>query len=152
MPWAIDTNILKHFTQPGMPEHAESVRAIRSLWGRGERVTTFAQCLIEFWSFLTRPSLRDEPNLSNPGLGLSIEMAELELKRVEGLFAVHTDTVILYEEWRLVLLHKVRGKQVHDTRIAAAAHLHGNTHLLTYNVDDFSRFSPFLIAVRPSDI
>lgn len=153
MSWAVDTNIIKHFTQPGTREHAESVQAVKDLWGSGERLTTFAQCMIEFFGFLTRPSLYDDAALANPGLGLSILQAEEELRRAEGLFGVHADTAIVYPEWRrIVLLYEVKGKQVHDARIAAAAHMHGVTHLLTYNVSDFKRYTDFLTAVAPGRV
>lgn len=75
------------------------------------------------------------------------------MRYIEGLFGIHADTALVYEEWRrLVLLHGVRGKQVHDCRIAACAHMHGITHLLTYNVADFTRYSAFLTAVHPKDL
>lgn len=148
MPWAADTNILKHLTQPGTPEYAECQKAIMTLAARGERVSTFSQCAIEFWNYLTRPT-----EGSNPGLGLTVAQAAKELNNIERMFGIHADTALVYEEWRrLVLAYSVRGKQVHDTRIAACAHMHGITHLLTYNVSDFARFGAFLTAVSPGSV
>ena len=153
MAWAVDTNILKHLTQPGTPEHAKAKRAVELLWTRGERPVTLAQCMIEFWGFLTRPSLRDAAAIPNPGLGLSVAKAEIELQKVDRLFGCYADTAVLYAEWRrIVVLYEVKGKQVHDAHIAAAAHMHGISHLLTYNVTDFTRYSAFLTAVRPEDV
>ena len=148
MSWAADTNILKHLTQLGTPEYAQCQKVVMRLKARGERVTTFSQCAIEFWNYLTRPT-----DAASPGLGLSVADAEKELRAIEGLFGIHADTPVIYDEWRrLILLHGVRGKQVHDTRIAACAHMHGITHLLTYNVADFARFSAFLTPVHPRDV
>lgn len=45
---AVDTNILKHFTQPGTPQYTECSNALKSLRVRGERVATFSQCAVEF--------------------------------------------------------------------------------------------------------
>ena len=41
----------------------------------------------------------------------------------------------------LVTLYGVSGKKTHDTKLVAAMIVHGVTHVLTYNVDDFTRFS-----------
>lgn len=57
MAWASDTNILKHLTQQGTPEQAQCRKALMRLSGSGERVTTFSQCAIEFWNYLTRPTM-----------------------------------------------------------------------------------------------
>jgi hypothetical protein len=51
----------------------------------------------------------------------------------------------------LVVQHAVRGKQAHDTRLAAAARRHLITHVLTFNTTDSLRYS-FLTAVSPPDI
>lgn len=100
-----------------------------------------------------QPSVLDNPSLSNPGLGLSVAEAELELRYVEGLFGIHRDTPVLYDEWRrIVVLYRVEGKNVHDARIAAAARMHGVTHLLTYNVNDFKRYADILTAATPGSI
>jgi hypothetical protein len=49
----------------------------------------------------------------------------------------------IYHEWRrLVLAHSVSGVQVHDARRAAAMSVHGVTHLLTLNPEDFKRYTP----------
>ncbi len=93
MPWAADTNILKHLTQPGTPEYALCLKVVMRLKANGERVTTFSQCAIEFWNYLTRPT-----DASNPGLGLTVPKAEKELRDIESLFGIHADTAIIYDE------------------------------------------------------
>ena len=47
--------------------------------------------------------------------------------------------------------HFVSGRQVHDARIAAAMNIQGITHLLTFNKDDFKRFTG-IVAVSPSKL
>lgn len=55
-------------------------------------------------------------------------------------------------EWRRLVVHyRVSGVQVHDARIVAAMQTHGITHLLTFNGDDFRRFSEITV-VHPSEI
>jgi hypothetical protein len=50
-----------------------------------------------------------------------------------------------------VIKYQVMGKQVHDARLAAAMVAHNITHLLTFNVDDFKRFSD-IVVVDPRSI
>ncbi|MEA5618184.1 hypothetical protein VB711_10105 [Cronbergia sp. UHCC 0137] len=62
------------------------------------------------------------------------------------------DTPQIFTEWEsLVIKHQVMGKQVHDARLAAAMVAHNITHLLTFNVDDFKRFS-VIVVVDPRSI
>ncbi len=56
------------------------------------------------------------------------------------------DSEAVYREWRrIVLQYSVSGIQVHGARIAAAMYVHGISHILTFNVTDFSRFSGLVI-------
>jgi hypothetical protein len=45
----------------------------------------------------------------------------------------------------------VVGKNGHDARLVAAMMVHGLTHLLTFNVQDFRRY-PGITAVTPADV
>ena len=57
------------------------------------------------------------------------------------MLTILPDHPAIYAEWRkLVVIHSVSGKQVHDTRIAAAMNVFGISQLLTFNVGDFKRF------------
>jgi predicted nucleic acid-binding protein len=47
------------------------------------------------------------------------------------------------------------GKQVYDARLVAVCHVHGVTHLLTFNTADFARvsaFGPGLAVVHPATV
>ncbi len=58
----------------------------------------------------------------------------------------------IYEKWKtLVLAHKVRGVNVHDARLVAAMMIHGVTHILTANVNDFQRY-PDITVLAPEEI
>jgi hypothetical protein len=62
------------------------------------------------------------------------------------------DSREVHERWRqLLVAHRVKGVQVHDTRLAASMYVHGVPQLLTINVGDFQRF-PLIRAVHPSEI
>jgi len=65
---------------------------------------------------------------------------------------LYLDTPAIFSEWeQLVIKHQVMGKQVHDARLVAAMVSHNITHLLTFNLDDFKRFSE-IIAVDPRNV
>jgi len=68
--------------------------------------------------------------------------------KVIGTLAEHAAT---RPNWRkLVVTHQVRGKQVHDARLAASMIAHGITHILTLNGADFARY-PQLTVIDPTD-
>ena len=119
--------------------------ALRGLRNRGDEVVIVPQVLVEFWGVATRPV---EVN----GLGLDPERADRVVRRIEGLFWLLPDVPAIHEHWRrLVVAHGVRGRQVHDARLAAALLAHGVGHILTFNTADFARY-PGLNAVHPREV
>jgi len=72
--------------------------------------------------------------------------------RLKSLFPIIDDLPAIYPEWeRLVFTYSVKGVQVHDAKLVAAVCIHDLTHILTFNVDDFSRY-PEIIAVHPATV
>jgi predicted nucleic acid-binding protein len=70
----------------------------------------------------------------------------VDVDRFKTLFSVLRDERGLLEPWQKISLdHKVSGKQAHDAHLVAAMHRHGLTHLLTFNIADFKRFSGITI-------
>lgn len=65
-------------------------------------------------------------------------MAEMDtLKR---LFVMLPE-LPLQDAWeRLVVAHRVSGKNAHDARLVAAMLVHGVENLLTFNTQDFRRY------------
>jgi predicted nucleic acid-binding protein len=62
------------------------------------------------------------------------------------------DSEAVYHEWRrLVLAHSVSGVKVHDARLVAAMSVHGVTHLLTLNPEDFKRYT-HITTVHPGSL
>lgn len=145
MLYAADTNILLRSAEPKHPMHAETLTALSAIRADGDSLCIFPQNIIEFWNVATRPAEKN-------GLGFSHQQSLTEVEKIEKLFRLILDVPAIYGEWkRLVFVHAVSGKQVHDTRIAATMNVHGITHLLTYNVDDFKRFTT-IKAVRPPEL
>jgi len=145
MKYLVDTNILLRLVQKNSPMHLDTQRAILTLKKQGEFLCIIPQNIIEFWAVATRP-------LDKNGLGLSINQAEEESEKLKKIFILELDTPQIFTEWEsLVIKYQVMGKQVHDARLAAAMIAHNITHLLTFNVDDFKRFSE-IVVVDPRSI
>lgn len=49
-------------------------------------------------------------------------------------------------------MHGVRGKPAHDARLVAAMRLHGITRILTFNVGDYARYAPDVVAIDPATL
>ena len=125
--------------------YGDAVNAIATLRGRGEQLHIVPQNLIEFWNVYTRP-------LERNGLGHTAAEAEAEVNRLKAFFSLLPDTSEIYQEWeRLVVVYAVRGVNVHDARLVAAMLVHGLTHVLTFNISDFARYSE-ITAVHPTTV
>lgn len=145
MSYVLDSNILLRMAQVSHPMHAEATQATTALLRQGETIHIIPQILYEFWSVATR-------EVQFNGLGLSIPDAQSELARLKTIFLFLPDSPAIYPEWeRLVTQHAVSGRDSHDTRIVAAMNVHGITHLLTFNKDDFKRF-PSITVLLPSEV
>ena len=108
-----------------------------------------AQNLVEFRSVVTRP-------LAVNGLGLTPVETEAKTAAFESIFALLAETPDVFPAWKaLVMQSGVIGKQVHDARLVAVCHVHGVTHLLTFNTPHFTRFSGFgpgIVIVDPTNV
>ena len=145
MSYLIDTNLLLRLAEPKHPMYGTVLNATNVLRKRGELLHIVPQNLIEFWAVATRPPIHN-------GLGMTIDKAADELMKLQTLFMLLLDESPVFPEWeKLVIQHQVRGKQVHDARIAAAMKVHGVTHLLTFNTDDFKRYTD-IVAVHPASL
>lgn len=123
----------------------DATRAISTLRSQGYRLHIVPQNLIEFWNVHTRPTDKN-------GLGRSVTETQAEVNQLKMLFPLLLDTEAIYPEWeRLVIAYSIRGINVHDARLVAAMLVHGLTHILTFNINDFARYSE-ITAVNPSTL
>lgn len=133
--YLIDTNVLVRLVLPHDPLCAVAGTALDELKRQRKTVCIAAQNLIEFWSVASRPV---EVN----GLGMEPVKVASEVDRIEKLFPILNDRASVYRRWRtLVEAYAVSGRQVHDTRLVALMLEHGIGQILTFNVDDFTRYS-----------
>jgi predicted nucleic acid-binding protein len=83
---------------------------------------------------------------------MDLTKVQTELARLKNDLTFLPDVPAIYLEWEgLVINHAVIGKNAHDTRIVAAMNIHGITHLLTFNGDDFKRFQGITV-VAPDEV
>jgi predicted nucleic acid-binding protein len=147
--YLIDTTVLVRLTNVADAQHAIAARAVVELHRRGEVVHLTPQALIEYRNVATRP-------LAVNGLGLSAVEAEVQAADFELNFPLLPETADIYPAWKgLVAALGVIGKRVHDARLVAVCHVHGLTHVLTFNVAHFTGmagFGPGLVVVDPASV
>ncbi len=145
MSYLVDTNILSRLVEPGHPMHQPALDAVKRLVSEGHKLHIVPQNLYEFWVVCTRPT-------SVNGLGKTAAEAAADLASLKTLFRRLDETATIYDVWEtLVTSIPVVGKNGHDARLVAAMKVHGLTHLLTFNVQDFRQY-PGITAVTPADV
>lgn len=141
-----DSNILLRLAQPAHPEHSVTAAAITKLIRQGFDLCVVPQNLVEFWAVATRP------RASRGGLGMKLDAVESELNRLRSLFHLLEGTAGIADSWqRLVKLHQVSGKQVHDAHLVAAMQVYGVQNILTFDGDDFKRY-PGITVLNPAQL
>lgn len=130
----LDANILLRTTDLSAPLRPTAMAAVSAMRTQGDTPVIVPQSLYEFWVVATRPKDKN-------GLGLSISECLAEIASFKTYYPLVLDTPSLCPEWEaLVVAHACHGKVAHDARYVSAMNTHGLTHLLTFNVPDFSRF------------
>ena len=104
-------------------------------------MTITAQNLVEFWAVITRP-------VDENGLGFTTEQAADEVNALKRLFVLLPEVPLLQEWEHLITTYRVSGKNTHDARLVAAMRVCGVGGILTFNVQDFSRY-PNITVIHP---
>jgi predicted nucleic acid-binding protein len=82
---------------------------------------------------------------------MSIRWTLAQVLMMKRLFQLLPETAGILGEWeRLVTDQQVSGKKVHDARLVAVMTLYRITHILTFNMRDFTRY-PGITAIHPRD-
>lgn len=130
----LDTNILVRLMQPQHPHTQIAKRAIQLLKSRNETLFIVQQNIVEFWAVTTRA-------IAANGLAFTTEQTAAEVNALR-MFFVLAPELPLQDVWqRLVVDHRVEGRSAHDARLVAAMLVHGIESLLTFNVQDFLRYT-----------
>jgi predicted nucleic acid-binding protein len=145
MKFLVDTNILTRIADPAHAMHQQALDAVTLLMQQGHKLHVVPQGLYEFWVVATRPE-------SVNGLGKTAAEALSDLTNLKGLFLWLDDSPLVYGVWEgLVAETPVLGKNAHDARFVAAMSVHGLSHLLTFNTQDFRQY-PGITVVAPADV
>ena len=130
----VDTNILVRLLQPHHPHCTLAEQALAALHAKKENLYLAAQNLVEFWTVVTRP-------VADNGLGFTTEQAIAEVKALKRFFTLLPEVPLL-EEWeRLAVAYRVSGRNSHDARLVAAMTVSDVGSILTFNIQDFARYS-----------
>lgn len=75
-----------------------------------------------------------------------------EVGNIEKSLTLLPDIPAIYGAWKqIVAAHKVQGVKVYDARLVAIMSVYAVQSLLTFNADDFERFST-IRAIHPSSL
>jgi len=147
--YLVDTSVLARLANSSDVSYPVAVRAVVELHRRGEALHVAPQNLIEFRSVATRP-------LAANGLGLSVAEATSKASIFESAFPLLEETPSIYPAWKaLVETLGVISKQVHDARLVVTCHIHGVSHLLSFNAVHFARlsaFGPGIVVIDPVNV
>jgi predicted nucleic acid-binding protein len=140
-PVFIDTNILVYSTRPLSAHHAAAARALERLGAAGSTLWISPQILREYLAVVTRPQA------IAPGLPMATAINDVQ--RFRGAFRVAEERPSVFDHLiRILVAHRIAGRQVHDANIVATMLDCGVHRLLTFNGADFRRFAP-LIKIDP---
>ena len=141
----LDSNILLRMSKSDDPQRRTIETALHVLTARGARLCYTSQTLGEFWNVATR-------QVGQNGFGLSVPETDRLARVIERDFEFLADSSEVHDRWReLLVVHEIKGVQVHDARLAASMYVHNVLRLLTLNVRDFARFHALRI-IRPADV
>jgi predicted nucleic acid-binding protein len=146
MSYLIDTNIFLRLVPKTDPDRQTVLDALRKLRAKKEDLYYTTQVLAEFWSVCTRPAhLRG-------GYGLSPAETERKARLIERYCKLLTESLATHQEWRrLIVAHSLQGVIIHDTRTVSVMKVHGIPHILTFDKDDFKRFTG-ITALLPTEV
>jgi predicted nucleic acid-binding protein len=140
-----DTNIWLRLADDRAVQHPVAKQAIIHLLAQGARLHLVPQNIVEFWAVATRPQ---DAN----GLGWNLDRTAAEVSNMRQRFSVLSENERIFEKWsEAVIENRISGKRVHDARLAAQLLVHGVSHLLTFNGQDFAKFS-WISILRPEDL
>ncbi len=136
----VDTNVLVYASSVASPWHHRADQALQDARRLSIALVLSQQVLREYLAVTTRPNIT----------GGTIPLPRLlsNIASFRSRFRVLEDTPTVFDALvNLVQAVPVAGKQIHDANIVATMQTHGVHHLLTNNVADFARFSPFTTVV-----
>ena len=133
----VDINVLGRLAIAADPLRATAAQAVAELHRRGESLHITPQNLIEFRRVATRP-------VASNGSGMTPAEAEAESSEFEQDFSMLVETSDIFPRWKVLVEDLgVVEPFVHDARPVAICHVHGVSHVLTFDIKVFARLAGF---------
>lgn len=130
----VDTNVIARSVQPAQPAHTTAMLALQRLRERPIELCIATQSMFELYVVATRP-------VANNGLGLQTREVLREIERLENIFTIIPESSSTYPRWlKLMNENEISGKSAHDGRLVATMLTNNIETILTFNVNDFSRY------------
>lgn len=121
------------------------VEAVTLVHRLGHQPVIGIQNAVEFWNVMTRPTS------ARGGYGLSVPVTLRRFQHLERRCTVLPETLAVFAEWkRIVTVHGVSGRSVHDARLVAQMLVSQVSTILTLNPVDFRRY-PGISVVTPAE-
>lgn len=133
----LDTSLLVAATVEVHPSHGVAAAYIDAQVANGSQMCISAQICREFLVVLTRQPV------SGRTITLDEALSFLEVW-MTGCNVLPENEAVIQECLRLIRLHGVHGKQVHDCNVVATMRAHGIRRLATRNAVDFRRFDALI--------
>lgn len=137
----VDTNVLVYAAVRAAPLHATARETLRSLRDEAQELWISRQVIREYLAVLSRPQTFSKP--------VPTSLLAEDAQRFQKVFSVAGDdaevTRVLLD---LIKRVPVAGRQIHDANIVATMLAREIGRVLTHNIDDFQRFSPW-VTVMP---
>ena len=138
----VDTNILLRALLTEMDSHAKADELLKRVLREDAELWISGQVIREFIVQATHPKTLKVP--------LTISEVIHEIHIVEQLFQVADETsAVRTMLLSLLQTFPTQGKQVHDANIVATMLAHEINTLLTFNIEDFKRFTEKIKLISP---
>lgn len=129
----IDTNLLVYFTNEDSPFHNISVKIITEA-SKNNKLFISRQVLREYAVIMTREGIIEKP--------LSPEEVTDDIDLFQSIYNTLDENIDVTQNLNcLIKKYKLKGKRIHDANITAVMMSNDIKNLITFNTEDFKKFS-----------
>lgn len=140
----IDTNVLLRYALKQMDGHEQANHLVQFVLKQEAQLWINGQVIREFIAQATNPRTLSKP--------LSVDQVLQNIETIKTIFQVADETpAIRAKLLDLVKTYPTSGKQIHDANIVATMLIYDINKLLTFNLEDFKRFSSLIILISSSE-
>ena len=139
----IDTNVLIRARFTAAPGHEIARARLDDAFHGIEKPRISRQIVREYLAVVTRPQIWSSPLAVSDALG----DADWFLSAFDVLEDGPEVTRVLAALCREI---RVAGRQIHDANVVATMLAHGETHLLTFDQEDFRRYADRVVLIDPA--